>query len=34
VTTFQQAEWQPEYLVADGAPLAYFVSGRGKVPTL
>jgi non-heme chloroperoxidase len=34
VSTVQQAEWQPEYLVADGALLAYFVSGRGTVPVV
>ena len=34
MSTVQQAEWQPEYVVADGALLAYFVSGRGRVPVV
>jgi non-heme chloroperoxidase len=34
MTTFQQAEWQPEYLEADGAVLAYFRAGHGKVPVV
>jgi non-heme chloroperoxidase len=34
MTTFQPCEWQPQYLHADGALLAYFVSGRGEDPVV